>query len=120
MGIQVLSNQVLRGLDSEKRIQKILEIVRKGDVVMFEGKLDSDEELALTSKALGNVSGKFSGIEIAYLDDASESQQRMIDRVRNQLLKWIARDRLGVTVVGPSKIIKEIKMDPNKLEILYK
>lgn len=119
MGIQVLSNQVLKGLDSEKRVQKILDIVRKGDVVMFEGRLNSEEELALTSKAMGNVSGKFSGIEIAYLDEQSTSKN-MLDRVRDQLLKWIAKDRLGVTVVGPSKIIKEIKMDPNKLEILYK
>ena len=85
---------------------------------MIEGKLHPDEELGLTSKALSNVSGKFSGVEIAYI--SSVKDQTIIERFKSTLIKAIAKDRFGITVVGPSKIIKEIKMNPDKLEILFK
>ena len=85
---------------------------------MIEGKLSPEEETELISKALANVSGKFSGIEVAYLD--SFKAENYFEVLKDKLLKVIAKDRFGITVVGPSKIIKEIKMDPNKLEILFK
>jgi len=118
MAMQVLSYELIKRLDSNHRIKKILEIVKKGDIVMIEGKLTSEEETQLISNALANVSGKFSGIEVAYLD--SFKAETVFDMVKDKLLKAIAKDRFGITVVGPSKVIKEIKMDPNKLEILFK
>ena len=90
----------------------------KGDVVMIEGRLLPDEETELITSALKNVSGKFSGVEIAFLD--SQKSLTFFERVKESLLKILAKDRIGITVVGPSKIIKEIKMDPQKLEILFK
>lgn len=118
MGVQVLSYELIKNHTPEEKIKKILSIVKKGDIVMLEGRLNPDEELTLTSKALESVSGKFSGIEIAYLESFSEKSA--IEKIRDTLLKAIAKDRFGITVIGPSKLIKEIKMDPNKLEILFK
>ncbi len=116
--MQVLSYELIKRLDSSKRIRRILEIVKKGDIVMIEGKLSPEEETKLITSALANVSGNFSGIEVAYLD--SFKAENIFEKIKDKLLKAIARDRFGITVVGPSKVIKEIKMDPNKLEILFK
>lgn len=116
-GVQVLSFNAIKELESSQRIKKILEIVKKGDIVMFEGRLDPNEELQLTTKALESVSGKFTGIELAYLGDDSKS---FLERVKKQVVKLLNGYHTGITVVGPSKIIKEIKMDPNNLEILFK
>lgn len=116
-GVQVLSYELLKNLTSGQRISKILDIVKKGDVVMIEGRLSSEEETTLISKALANVSGKFTGVEIAFLD--SQKSKSFKEKFKDSLLKMIAKDRFGITVVGPSKIIKEVKMDPNKLEILF-
>lgn len=117
-GVQVLSYELIKNLDSDKKVKRILDIAKKGDVVMLEGKLTSDEELTLTSRALRNVSGKFTGIEIAYL--SSTSSNSILEKAKDLIIKAIASHRVGITVIGPSKIIKEIKMDPNKLEILFK
>jgi hypothetical protein len=117
-GVQVLSYELLKNLDESKKIKKILEVVKKGDIVMLEGKLDPLVETELVSKALSSVSGKFSGIEVAFLN--SPKSNSIVDKFKNSVLNFIAKDRMGITVVGPSKIIKEIKMDPNKLEILFK
>ena len=118
MAMQILSYELIKRLDSSKRINKILEIVKKGDIVLIEGRLSPTEETELISSALANVSGKFSGIEVAYLD--SFKSDNFLESLKDKLLKAIAKDRFGITVVGPSKIIKEVKMDPNKLEILFK
>lgn len=117
MGVQVLSYNAIKEMESSQRIKKILSIVKKGDIVMFEGKLHPDEELQLTTKALESVSGKFSGIEIAHLGDDSKN---FLGKLKHHLVKLLNGYAPGITVVGPSKLIKEIKMDPNNLEILFK
>lgn len=118
MGVQVLSHSLLSKMDDSKKLDKIFTIVKKGDVVMVEGRLTPDEETILISKALENVSGKFSGIEIAFLESAKSKS--LIDSFKTGILKILAGDRFGLTVIGPSKVIKEIKMNPEKLEILFK
>lgn len=117
-GVQILSYNMIQEFGQDKKVDKILEIVKKGDVVLIEGRLSNDEETVLMSKALRNVSGKFSGVEIAFLDDSKSNS--VIDKLKNNVLKLIAGNRFGLTAIGPSKVIKEIKMNPNKLEILFK
>lgn len=118
VNVQVLSYDLMKNLTSLAKVKKILEIVKKGDVVMLEGRLMPEEETALISSALESVSGKFSGIEIAYLD--SKKPSSFLDRFRDRIIKLLAKDRIGITVVGPSKIVKDIKMNPDKLEILFR
>ena len=118
MGLQVLSYSLIKNLSSSKKVNKILSIVKKGDVVMIEGRITLAEENELVSQALESVSGRFTGIEVAYLD--SSTSNSTISKLKESVIKLLAKDRIGITVVGPSKIIKEIKMDPQKLEILFK
>lgn len=118
MGVQVLSYELMRTLSSKERISKILEIVMKKDVVMLEGRLPPEEESDLITAALENVGNNFSGIEVAFLD--SRKSGNIFEMLKETILKVVAKNRIGITVIGPSKIIKEIKMDPNKLEILFK
>lgn len=117
MGVQVLSYDLMKRFKSEERVFKILEIVKSGDIVMIEGRLSPQEEIVLVSKALASIKGKFTGVEIAYLD--SKIEDSLLEKFKGHLLKVLAKDRLGITVIGPSKLIKEVKMDPQKLEILF-
>ena len=118
MGVQVLSYELVGEMRPSEKLERILSIVKKGDIVMVEGRLSPEEETTLISRALKNVSGKFPGIEIAFLQ--STGSKSVLKKVKESILKIIAGNRIGLTVIGPSKIIKEIKMDPNKLEILFK
>lgn len=117
-GVQVLSHALLKGLNPTKKLEKIFNTVKSGDIVMIEGRLTADEETTLISKALKNVSGKFTGIEIAFLE--GRTQKTFSQKLKDSIIKMLAGDRFGLTVIGPSKIIKEIKMNPEKLEILLK
>lgn len=117
MAVQILSYHLIKAYSSQQKVKKILDIVKKGDIIVLEGRLTSEEELSLTSSALQSVSGKFTGIEIAFLD--SNIQDSTIEKIKASVLKLLAKERYGITVIGPSKVVKEIKMDPNKLEILF-
>ncbi len=117
MGVQVLSYDLLKNLNSKEKVEKILDIVKKKDIVMIEGRLLPEEETILISSALESISGKFTGIEVAFLD--SNSSSGIFEKLATSILKMLAKNRFGITVVGPSKIVKEIKMDPKKLEILF-
>ena len=115
--LQVLSYKLIENLSSSAKITKILDLVKLGDVVMFEGRLSSEEELDLTTKALQSVSGKFTGVEIAFLGSTGTG---LLEKLKHNIVKVVSGRSLGITVIGPSKIIQEIKMDPNNLEILLK
>jgi hypothetical protein len=117
-GVQVLSYDLLKDLTQDSKLKKIMDVVKGGEVVLLEGRLTADEETVLISQALKNVSGKFSGIEIAFLD--SSDSKSVFNKIKTHVLRLLAGNRIGLTVVGPSKIIKEIKMNPDKLEILFK
>jgi len=117
-GVQVLSHALLKDLSQTQKLDKIFNKVKLGEIVMIEGRLTADEETTLISKALRNVSGKFTGIEIAFLE--GRTQRSFAQKLKDSIVKILAGDRFGLTVVGPSKQIKEIKMNPEKLEILLK
>lgn len=118
MGVQVLSYDSMNGLNSASKIKRILDVVKKGDIVMIEGQLDPQITTDLFEQALRDVSGKFTGIEPAYI--TSKRAGGIWGRIKESIITTIAKDRMGITVIGPSKVIKEIKMNPDKLEILFK
>jgi hypothetical protein len=118
MGVQVLSYELFKDLRSSEKIGRILEVVKGGDIVMLEGRLDSEIEADLIAQAMANISGKFTGVEVAYL--GSVKARSFAQKIKEQIVKILVRDRMGITVIGPSKVIKEIKMDPDKLEVLFK
>lgn len=118
MGVQVLAYELLKNFNSETKIKKILDVVKKGDIVLLEGRLTNEEETELMTHALKNISGKFPGIEIAFLESSNSTS--LVEKIKTNVLKVLAGNRIGLTVVGPSKVIKEIKMNPDKLEILFK
>lgn len=118
MDVQILSYEAMRNLESHERIKKILNLVKKTDLVLLEGKLRNEEEIELINNTMENISKNFTGVEIAYLD--STSNQSLFEKIRTKMAKFLLKDRIGITVIGPSKVVKEIKKDPNKIEVYMK
>lgn len=117
MEIKILSYDFMKNLSSGKKIKEILNLVLKNEIVLLEGKLSFEEQNDLTTHALRKINSKFSGIEIAYLSPTNDTFK---EKILNKILNLFAKNRLGLTLIGPSKIVKEIKMDPKKLDILLK
>jgi len=117
--IQFLPYAEIRDLDSNERIKKILKIVLENHIIILQGKLSSDEEARLigdTMVMIGHVKN-FKGIELAVISDKEE--KGFFNQFRTGLINILSKGDLGaVTIIGPASIVKEIKKNPKKIELL--
>jgi len=113
--LQFVPSDEIIGLNSEKKLQKLLRIIRQDKIVLMEGKLTSKEEADLIEMTMEQVDRNFKGIEIASLEP--ENNGKFVDLVKDNIFKLFFGGARGMTVLGPANIIKEIKRDPNKLQL---
>ena len=111
----------IANLNSVNKIKKILDLCLENRILIIQGKLDVNEEASLiqsTMALVGRVKG-FKGVEIAVISGASKNES-VVDRMRENLAKALVGDRGVITLIGPAAIVKEIKRDPRKIELLLK
>ena len=104
-------------LSSDKRINKLLDIVKKNKIVVMQGRLRTTEETTLIQKTMELVSKEFKGIELCTLYPEA-GDKRLFNQLRLMLLKFLVGNSEGMTIIGPATIIKEIKRNPDKVELL--
>ena len=119
--IQFLPYSEIRGLDSDKRIRKILNIVLGNNILILQGRLEPEEETRLigdTMAIIGHVRN-FKGVELAVI--SGNNNEGFFGKFRKNLVSAIAGGDIGaVTIIGPATIVKEIKRNPKKIELLLK
>ena len=117
--IQFLPYSEIRGLSSTDRIRKILNIVLGNNILILQGKLKSEEETRLigdTMAMIGHVKG-FKGIELAVI--GGNNGESLIDKFRKSIVNTVGGgDLAAITIIGPATIVKEIKRNPKKIELL--
>ena len=115
--LQFVPYAEIESLSSAKRVQKLLSIVKHNKILLLEGRLRSNEEAELIRKTMEEISDQFKGIELAVINqelaDATFTYKLKM-RFMNLLLGY----RKGFTIIGPATIIKEIKQDPGKIQLL--
>jgi len=117
--IQFLPYSEIRGLDSDQRIKKILKIVLGNSILILQGRLTPEEETRLIGDTMAMVEHvkNFKGIELAVISDNGASG--FFSKFRTGLVNIISKGDLGaVTIIGPATIVKEIKRNPKKIELL--
>jgi len=108
-------------LDSGARVKKLLKIVLSDKIVLLQGRLTPEEEARLiedTMAMIGHIKG-FKGVELAVLNPKKASTSTL-DQLRRGMAKILLGDREAMTVIGPASIVKEIKRDPSKIELMLK
>ncbi len=119
--IQFLPYAEIRGLNSDERIKKILHLVLENNILFLQGRLESSEETRLigdTMAMIGHVRG-FKGVELAVISE--NGKEGFFGKFRSNLVSAIAGGDIGaVTIIGPATIVKEIKRNPKKIELLLK
>lgn len=112
--LQFIPYTEISTLNSEKKIQKLLKVVREEKIVLLEGKLGSNEKSELIRKTMEEIDDKFKGIEIEELD-IDKKDKAFLEKIRTIFINLLMGSRRGLTIVGPASIIKEIKKDPDKI-----
>lgn len=117
--LQFIPYNEIEDLDSNKRIAKLLKAVKANKIVLMEGRLKSHEEAELIRRTMEEIDEDFKGIELSVVNTANMSS-RFFKKIKALLVNMLLGDRHGLTIIGPAKIIKEIKQDPDKIQLLTK
>jgi len=119
--IQFMPHSEIRNLESDKRIRKVLNIVLGNNILILQGRLTAEEETRLigdTMAMIGHVKN-FRGIELAVISGNGKDGGSFLSRFRRNIANTLAGEDLGaVTIIGPATIVKEIKRNPRKIELL--
>ncbi len=105
--------------DAIGRIKKIMGLVLDNKIIILQGKLRADEETRLIENSMtliGNIKG-FAGIEIATMSN-TDSHEGLFDRVRHNIARILVGEQDAITIIGPATVVKEMKQDPQKLELM--
>lgn len=114
--LQIVPYAEIQNLDSAGRINKLIRIVRDDKIVLMQGRLRPEEETALIQKTMELIERTFKGIEICTIFPEEHNVQ-MFDKLRSQFAKILLGNREGITIIGPASIVKEIRKDPNKIQL---
>ena len=104
-------------LGSARRVKKLLDLVKQDKIVLLEGRLREQEEKDLIEITMEEISRKFKGIELSVIYPDSKGRG-VLRQLKHTVIKAILGYRQGLTIIGPASIVKEIKKDPEKIELL--
>ena len=116
--LQFIPGYELKGMDIKKKIRKILGLVRKDRILVIEGRLTNDEEVLLIQRTMEEISRDFKGVEICSVD--YRGNKTIQQRIRENIASWILGNNEGFSIIGPASIVREIKRNPDKIELLFK
>ena len=109
----------ISGLDSSKRIRKILDVILGNSILILQGRLKPEEETRLiedTMAMIGHVRD-FKGVELAVI--SGNGNENAFGKMRMGIVNALSgRDLGAITIIGPATIVKEIKRNPKKIELL--
>jgi len=114
--LQFIPYAEIEGLSSLGRIRKILNATKDNNIVLLEGRLKKEEETELIKTTMEEINEEFKGIEIAVIYPEQEKLD-FFRRIRSHFINMLLGDRQGLTIVGPASVVKEIKKDPNKIQL---
>ncbi|HII16006.1 MAG TPA: DUF2073 domain-containing protein [Nanoarchaeota archaeon] len=115
--LQFVPFEEINSLAPEKRINRLLDIVKKDKIVLLQGRLKPSEEAWLIQKTMEHVSKDFKGIELCTIYPELKDQ-KVLSQMKGLLVKFLMGAREGLTIIGPANVVKEIKRDPGKIELL--
>jgi len=115
--LQFLPHSEIAELGSARRVKKLIDIVKQDKIVLLEGRLTKEEEKDLIAITMEEISDKFKGIELAVINPEAKTDS-FTAKLKWGLMSAILGNRTGLTIIGPATIVKEIKQNPNKIELL--
>ncbi|MBU0461090.1 MAG: DUF2073 domain-containing protein [Nanoarchaeota archaeon] len=115
--LQFIPYSEIENLSSVGRIRKILNAAKENSIVLLEGRLKKEEETELIKTTMEEINDEFKGIELAVIYPESKNLD-FFKKIRSEFMNFLLGNRQGLTIVGPASVVKEIKKDPNKIQLL--
>jgi len=117
--LQFVPYSEIEELGPARRVNKLLDIAKQNKIVLLEGRLKKEEEKDLIEITMEEVDNKFKGIEMAVINQ-QKKEVNLFKGMKSGMINLLLGDRIGFTIIGPATIIKQIKKDPDKIELFTK
>lgn len=117
--IEFIPYHEIEKLSSLGRIKRLLKIAKENKIVLLEGRLKKEEETELIKTTMEEINKEFKGIELAVIDP-SKAKGGPMTKMKNTFIDLMLGNRTGITIVGPASVVKAIKKDPTKIQLLTK
>jgi hypothetical protein len=115
--LQLIPYSEIEGMTSIGRIRKILNIAKENKIVLLQGRLKKEEETELIQATMEEINEEFRGIELAVINPNADIKAEGFQKFRNNVVNLLLGDRQGLTVIGPASVVKDIRKNPNKIEL---
>lgn len=129
--LDFISSGKLDSKSPKDRISYILNRVKDGRILIMDGVMKPEEEMDLIKETMRRVDDGFPGIEVCSLKKQSKKFALVVDKFLDQRERFqkllgtlrgkpsmITNMRTGMTLIGPAKIIKRIKKNPDSFSVL--
>jgi len=115
--LQFIPYTEIEQMSSVGRIRKLLNIAKEDKIVLLQGRLGKEEEAELIKCTMEEINDAFRGIELAVIHP---EQQKLggLQKLRNDLASLVLGDRQGLTIIGSASVVKDIKRNPHKIELM--
>jgi len=115
--IQLIPYAEIESLTAVGRIRKLLNEAKENKIILLQGRLKKEEEAELIKATMEEINKDFRGIELAVINP-SLAKLDGFAKLKNDALSVLLGDRQGLTVIGASSIIRSIKKNPNKIQLM--
>jgi len=110
--LEFISSDVLEAKTPEEKMDFILDKIKGNKIIVMEESLSTEEETLLIEATMKQINKKFPGLEISTL------RERSAEGLKEKLIKMLGGRTGGLTVIGPSKLVKKIKKEPQTISVL--
>ncbi|MEM7823012.1 MAG: DUF2073 domain-containing protein [Candidatus Aenigmatarchaeota archaeon] len=93
----------------------IFKDLKENTIILVDAKLKPEEENMLIEETMKNLSDRFKGIELGSLE---LPQKNGMAWMKNRIFEFLEGKKRGITIVGPAKLVRQIKRNPEEL-LLY-
>ncbi len=122
--IQFIPYAEIAYISSFKRIKMLVNLAVENKILLIQGKLAPSEEADLieeTMKYIGKRgSSKFKGIELTTFSPQSSQALSFFTTFKERVATTMFGNRDVITVIGPATIVREIRKDPTKIQLLLR
>ncbi len=116
--LQFMPYSEISNLSSEDRVTKLLKLAKQHKIIVLEGRLKKEEEAELIQRTMEQIDDNFKGIELGTIEPTDKDGEEILAKFKNNVINMLLGERRGITIIGPASVVKEIKQDPEKIQLL--
>ena len=121
--IQFIPYTEIAYLTSYKRVKQLVSLTTENKILLIQGKLSTEEETDLIEETMKTIRkskrSKFRGIELASFTP-KPNDLPFFQAFREKMAHTLFGERDVITVIGPATLVREIKKDPTKIQLLLR